>query len=157
MSPRPSIAVSAAPGYKVEPTSERVRAVCTCCGNPTRRVWGFVHLRDGDTRAAYFVTWTPGRPDHGAEVDLALGPWGNSASPADRIAVAVDCRLDEQGPEFMVVDTPPDSPAAGVNVAGRALKRDEVVGTALAGEVFGLIDALWVQDGRLAEVAGPAG
>jgi hypothetical protein len=35
---------------------------------------------------------------------------------------------------------------------GRALKRDEVVGTPLAANVFALFDAVWLQDPRIDEL-----
>ena len=36
--------------------------------------------------------------------------------------------------------------------ASKALRRDEVMGTALADEVFALVDEIWLQDDRIAEI-----
>jgi hypothetical protein len=112
--------------------------------------------RPGDTAAAYFVQWTRGQVDrHGATVDLIIGLWGEGASPADRCSVSLQfCRTD-QGPAFMVIDSA-SRPVASSNLVSTALARDEVIGTSLARTAFDMVDAIWLQDERLAEVAGAA-
>jgi hypothetical protein len=135
----------------VEPTGEAEFGPCDCCGSQSRRVWGFVH-RGETTVCAYFVFWTPGRIDHGAAVDLVIGSWGDGADPEHRFAVALDWRVTGTGPAFMVVDAAGRS-AADPSVAGRALDRDEVIGTDLAAETFAVVDAIWVGDGRAAELS----
>ena len=55
----------------------------------------------------------------------------------------------------MVVDASETSIASNPLV-GRALKREEVVGTPLAQEVFELVDAIWLEDANIAEVTDPA-
>jgi hypothetical protein len=42
-------------------------------------------------------------------------------------------------------------PIAHHELAGRALRQDEVVGTALAPRVFELVDAIWLKDRRIKE------
>src|SRR5215468_3784985 len=76
---------------------------CDCCGTTTKRVWGFVQ-RAGEPVGAYFVAWTQGKPDHGAAFDLILGKWGDSATKQDRYSTALDFRLIDGAPQFMVVD-----------------------------------------------------
>jgi len=39
-------------------------------------------------------------------------------------------------------------------LVGSALARDAVIGTTLAQNVLGLVDAVWVQDDRIAKLAG---
>jgi NAD(P)H-hydrate repair Nnr-like enzyme with NAD(P)H-hydrate dehydratase domain len=102
--------------------------------------------------AAYFVTWTQQRPDHPASFDLVLGTWGASTTKQDRQAVALDYRIIEGSPQFMVVDA--EGRLAANELADAALKRSEVVGTPLAGEVFALIDAIYLGDLRLTEIKG---
>ena len=63
----------------VEAENERTFGPCSCCGNMTRRVWGYVSQGDA-TVAAYFVEWTPGHKDRAANFDLIIGAWGPAAS-----------------------------------------------------------------------------
>jgi hypothetical protein len=51
----------------------------------------------------------------------------------------------------MVIDSG-HRPANTSQLCGRALKRADVIGTPLASEVFQLVDAIWLQDARIAEV-----
>jgi hypothetical protein len=44
------------------------------------------------------------------------------------------------------------TPMATHPLAGRSLAREDVVGTPLAQEVFDLVDAIWLNDGNIAEV-----
>ncbi len=118
---------------------------CGCCGATTKRVWGFVH-RDGKTVAAYFVAWTQGKPDHGAKFELILGKWGESATKDDRYSVALDFRLIDGAPQFMVVDAL-DRATSGSPLVGTALKRSDVIGTSLAPQVFAVVDAVYMSDG----------
>lgn len=98
--------------------------------------------------AAYFVHWTLGKvADRGARLDLVLGRWGRDTTGADRYAVSLEYRRTDRGPAFMVVD------ATTNELAGRALRRDQVIGTALASQVFGLVDAIWLHDRRISEVS----
>jgi hypothetical protein len=46
----------------------------------------------------------------------------------------------------MVVD--PDERFSGVDLAATALKRDDVINTPLADQVFSVVDAIYLQDGR---------
>ena len=123
---------------------------CDCCGRTSRRVWGYVHQCRGPTVAAYFVTWTA---DHlvemGANVDLILGRWGDGTSARDRVAVSLIHRDQEgSGAEVMVIDADQSNCGDGA-LAHSALRRDEVIGTPLAPQVFAIIDAIYIQDDRL--------
>lgn len=51
----------------------------------------------------------------------------------------------------MVIDSE-GRPANDPKLCGRALKRVEVLGTPLAKEVFQLVDCIWLQDPRMADV-----
>jgi len=123
---------------------------CDCCGNESRTVWGNVHERDGGTVASYFVQWTVGRPiaEHPANFDLILGSWGDGTSVDDRYAVSLLYAEDEDGPSVMVIDAT-DAPRDMSDLAGSALRRDEVIGTPLAAAAFAIVDAIFLQDGRL--------
>jgi hypothetical protein len=85
--------------------------------------------------------------------DLVLGRWGDGATAADRSLVTLDYRATEEGPAFMVIDAA-GRPAAESGLVDRALARSEVVGQAVAEEAFAVVDAVLVQDVRIAELLG---
>jgi hypothetical protein len=51
----------------------------------------------------------------------------------------------------MVIDANTRPIASNGNV-GRSLSRDEVIGTALAPEAFSIVDAIWLNEPRIAEL-----
>ena len=123
---------------------------CDCCGTTTRRIWGYIHRGDA-TVAAYFVGWTEGKPDHGAAFDVIFGAWGEGTAKQDRSAVALDFRVIDGSPQFMVIDAT-GRVAADSELVGTALQRNDVIGTPVAAQVFALVDAIYMRDGRLDEV-----
>jgi hypothetical protein len=126
---------------------------CDCCGSMSRSVWGEIHRGDR-TEAVYYVQWTLGRvADHGANVDLILGRWGDGTTPRDRYGVSLAFRRTDNGPAFMVIDGA-TRPIARSELVGKTLRRDEIMGTPLAGGVFDLVDVIWSQDDRIEEVRG---
>jgi hypothetical protein len=90
---------------------------------------------------------------HGANFDLIIGKWGTGALRSDRCSVSLQFRRTEQGPSFMVIDSE-DRPVASSELVGRSLARSDVVGTPIAQVAFDIIDAIWLQDERIAEIAG---
>lgn len=127
---------------------------CECCGDNSRKVTGFVYRGDV-AEAAYFVEWTLGQVGrHGAHFDLILGRWGEGATSSDRHAVSVEFRRTDKGLGFMVIDAT-DREVSRNELVERGLRRDEVVGTALATEAFDIIDTIWLKDERIAEIRGP--
>jgi hypothetical protein len=140
------------PDLQVELSGSKDFGPCDCCGQNSRTVWGYIY-RDGEPSAAYFVHWTLGRVEQdGAHFDFVVGAWGDAAAAADRQAVSLVYRSG-QGGGFMIIDAA-SRRTAGSRLAGRALARKDVVGTALASEVFQLVDAVWLEDSRLAEITG---
>lgn len=124
---------------------------CECCGSNSRTVCGFVQRGD-ETEAAYFVQWTLGQVErHGANFDLIIGKWGDAADSKERFAVSMELHRTSSGPMFTVIDAA-HRPAASSDWVGKALARDEVIGTPLAQQAFELVDAIWLQDARIAEI-----
>jgi len=136
--------------FRVEENAVHDAGLCACCGNSSRTVSGFVYSDDRPA-AAYFVLWTPGRADHGASFDLILGKWGEGAGRESRYAVSLCYRITEKGPGFMVIDSS-DRPIAGSELIGKALRRDEVLGTPTATHAFAILDAIYMGDVRLGEL-----
>jgi hypothetical protein len=138
---------------RIEPTGAKDFGPCECCHRDTRRVWGYVH-GVGRIEAAYFVEWTLGGVrEHGAHFDLIVGRWGEGAERAERVAVALELRVLDSGPAFMVIDAARRAFSRS-DLVGRALSREEVVGTPLARHVFDIVDAVWLQDRRVVELRG---
>jgi len=122
---------------------------CECCGQRSRTVDGFLH-EDGATRAAYLVQWTDGHvSEHGANVDLIIGRWGEGAGPDERFVVSL---VYHQETGFTVIDALA-RPAAESSLAARALARKDVIGSDLAADVFAMVDLVWCHDARIAEIA----
>jgi hypothetical protein len=135
------------------PAKEAQFGPCECCGNRTRRVWGFAR-RGRWTAAGYYVEWTPGHvPDRGAIFDVVLGKWGERATPVDRVLVSLEYRLLESGPTFMVVDAA-GRPADERGFVGQALARPQVIGTPWAAKAFETVDAILDKDDRVCELLG---
>ncbi len=133
---------------EIEPDGSRDYGPCECCGNMSRTVWGFVHTPKR-TLAAYYVSWTLGRLDHGAHLDLVLGKWDEGSNAQDRFVVSLAFRMMPEGPSFMVIDAA-GRPAADGAIAALALARDQVIATSTASEVFAIVDAIYLKDRRLA-------
>lgn len=145
------------PGDEVRIAEENShRFLCECCGGESRTASGLVYDDDGDATAAYFVHWTLGKVDsHGAMFDFIVGEWGEGATSAGRSAVSVAFRINPEGPSFMIVDAT-DRPVAESELVGHVLLRADVVDTPLAQEVFRIVDAIWLQDSRIAEIVESA-
>jgi hypothetical protein len=120
---------------------------CDCCGHESRTIWGNLSDSNG-TRAVYFVQWTTEKPVHYPNFDLVLGPWGDGTSASDRVLVSLVYKPRPGGGSFRVISGAgrrADSPG----ICGRALTREEVIGTPLAQEAFSLVDALWLTEPRI--------
>jgi hypothetical protein len=137
---------------QVEPTGSKDFGPCSCCGNMSRTVWGFVHS-PSSTLAAYFVQWTLNSPQHGANFDLIIGAWGEDVTAEDRQAISLEYRVFEHGGEFMVIDSD-TRPVADPSMVKEALRRDQVVGKPLAQHVFAIADAVFVKEERIHEIRG---
>ncbi|HLH05026.1 MAG TPA: hypothetical protein VKX25_19820 [Bryobacteraceae bacterium] len=140
---------------QINPGDQKTFGPCECCGNLTRRIWGYVYELETPL-ATYFVEWTPGHDEQDAYWDLIIGKWGEDTGPEDRVAVALAYRVLESGPSFMVIDAATRRLATGA-LASRALQREEVIGTELAQTVFGIVDEVFLHDPRLNTLPGTPG
>jgi hypothetical protein len=130
--------------------NQRQFGPCDCCGKLTNRVWGYVY-RDSAAMAAYFVEWTPGHAYRSAAFDLILGKWGNDTSASHRQLAALDFRHIETGPSFMVVDAANRTISTSPLIS-HTLRRDEVLGKPIASEIFKIVDTIYLNDPRIAEL-----
>src|SRR5262245_35011256 len=112
---------------KIEPVASKDFGPCSCCGDMSRSVWGYVHGMY-DPCAAYFVHWTLGQvPKHGAHIDLIIGEWGDGTTAENRSAVSLEYRIGDTGPSVMVIDAQGRNHADGT-LAKHALRREDVIG-----------------------------
>lgn len=141
-------------GISIEPDGSNDTGICECCGHSTRTVWGYAHANDC-TLAAYFVQWTPGHiSDHGANIDLIIGDWGEGTTAKQRYAVALAYRLLESGPGMMATDAG-TRPVAESPLVGQALRREDVIGSDVVSQhCFAIADAVLDHDDRVAELLG---
>ena len=77
---------------------------CPKCGEVTCRVSGFVDFAS-ETKAAYFVKFSRGRPGSGAAIELVIGDWTDGSTNDDRSLVTIEYRVGKDG-GFMVQDPP---------------------------------------------------
>jgi hypothetical protein len=131
----------------INPEDERTFGPCSCCGNMTRRVWGYVAQGDV-TIAAYFVEWTPGHEETAANFDLIVGKWGEDAGPASRKAVSLDFRQLETGPAFRVINAK-DRPVGTNPLVGESLSREQIMDEPIAQTIFGICDTVFLEDPRV--------
>jgi hypothetical protein len=125
-------------------------AYCDCCGNQSRTIWGDLADASG-AKAVYFVQWSVGHPEHTPNIDIILGPWGEGTTPGDRVLVSLLYQPRPGGGTVMVTSGK-GRRADDRSLCGRALERTDVIGTALANEVFSLVDSLWLTEPRIEEI-----
>jgi len=131
----------------IEASGEKSFGPCECCGEMTKRVWGFVYEAN-TALVAYFVEWTPGHEGSSTNFDLILGAWGDGTDNSARKAVSLEFRRLEFGPAFMVIDAT-TRPTATSTLVSEVLSRDAVVGTAIASEAYRVCDAVYLEEPRL--------
>lgn len=136
---------------QIEQTGLKDLGPCKCCGLTSQLATGFIH-RDEAESVGYQVHWTKGKVEkHGVGFYFILGRWGDGTTASDRFAVALRYRADAEATGFMIVDAGETS-IGSHSLVGKALRREEVVGTPLAQEIFDLVDFVWLNDERIAEI-----
>src|ERR1043166_1784954 len=137
--------------FQIEQEKAQDFGPCDCCGSMSRLVAGFV-TRDGELYAGDQVPWTLGQIErHGASFFIILGYWGENTVATDRYAVALRYRADSEATGFMIVDAD-ETRIASHPLVGRALRREDVIDTPLAQEVFDIVDFIWLHDDRISEI-----
>ena len=134
----------------VEPTGHRTHGKCPDCGGLEQTIWGYIH-HEGSTRAVYYVRWTVGRPTHDLVWMVSWGWWGDESLAAGRRSVGLRFRPRNATPSFMVVDAveTPWGCQPKPETFGSYLRREEVVDSSLATQVYACLDAVLENDSRL--------
>lgn len=135
----------------VEPTGES-HGHCDCCGKVSRTIWGYVH--EGEkTVAAYFVHWTVGSPEHLPNLDFLIGTWGDDQIN-DRV---LSSWLYSQAHDSFMITDAAVRPAASSSLCSHALSREETLARPeLKAVAASCLDAVWLQDKRIAEIRAVA-
>ncbi|CAD7374652.1 hypothetical protein [Xanthomonas arboricola] len=117
---------------------------CECCGKETVRLTRFV-TDDGNAHAVYYIQYTPGHePEHISGL-ISLGEWGESASPADRIAFPFRLWATEGTYNVGLTDAA-ESPWSKATFLGAVLDRAQALNHPWCKEVFHITDHITSQD-----------
>ncbi len=139
----------------IELGKEKEFGPCDCCGQMSRTVWGYLSV-DGTSRAVYYVQWTLGEVKrHGANIDLVLGEWGDTSTPAQRVAVSLVYRIGPHGPEFASID-PDERPHASAGLADNRIPGRHVLGNPVGADAYAFTHAIFGQDARVRELVDAA-
>lgn len=130
----------------IEPDGAAVHGACSHCGRETRSVWGYVS-RDGAAHAVYFIRWTDGHLDDGAQLAVSVGRWGDGTSGVDRRTVGLECRMGDDRPAYMVIDAA-STMWADRELLGEMLARAAVLSDPIRDQVFAIADAVAAEDPR---------
>jgi hypothetical protein len=119
-------------------------STCECCGKDTVRLTRFV-TRNGDAYAVYYLQYTAGHdPDHMTGL-IGLGEWGESGTPADRLAFPFRLWATEDSYNVGLTDAV-ESPWSDSSFLGRLLDRNEALAHPWCKEVFHLTDHITRDD-----------
>lgn len=129
----------------IEPDGEAIDGRCPDCNQNMRSVWGYVSNPFG-ARAVYFISWTDGHRERGAQLMVSIGEWGDGTVASDRVAFGLECRIDA-GPSFMLVNAD-ELPWGTEAILGTKLTRAAALSHPLKPEVFDILDALVAHEPR---------
>jgi len=126
----------------------RSTGLCDCCQNETISLSGFVST-ESESLAAYFIAYTNGQPDHGAEFTFVVGKWGEEAMAKDRFVIVMH-HFPEKG--FMIDRNIEEKKANMRELASNFLNREDIIGSRFADTLFSIVDAVYMKDSRLDEM-----
>ena len=98
---------------------------CLGCGGVTKTVRGFVY-RDGDAYALYFAQMSPGHPDRGLALDIAISDWDEGAGD-DYLRVGLWVRPTPDEISMSVAEYPGWPWKQSDATFGRLMDRDEAL------------------------------
>jgi hypothetical protein len=106
---------------KIRPHNSHDHGECDHCGGTTRTVWGYAS-KGGKAWAVYYVQFTFGHPERGAQMLVSVGGWGKDEDEAGRVALAALCTEVKGRPQFTPLD------ASSVNWGEKELNLGEKLG-----------------------------
>jgi len=146
---------------RLEADGEKEPTLCSCCGNPTRTVWGYIYDED-NAFAAYFVQWTSGNKasdnktgggtKHNSNFDFIVGTWGDDSIEDKKLLSWVYNATHQTGGSYMAIDAQ-NRPAAESTLCNVALTREEIVNDWNLMEISKqLLDVVWANEPRIDEI-----
>lgn len=81
---------------------------------------------------------------------MVIGDWGDGTTPQNRFLISMLFRQSERA-SFMVVDAGPKGEKFK-SLASLALSREQVIGYPVASHAFTIVDAIWDDDPRVADL-----
>jgi hypothetical protein len=137
--------------WQIEAAGSDDSGPCPCCGDVSRIIRGIVQ-HEGLQIASYVVHWTLGHvAEHGAHFDLIVDIWRDDTARIEQCAVSLACRLIDNIPSFMVIDSA-DRDIAKSGLVTRPLNRTDIIGDPLAEDIFTICEVITAQDDRIAEL-----
>ncbi len=135
------------PGLSIEAGESADLEKCSCCNGRSKAVWGYVS-KNGAAHAAYYVVWTENHLDKGVKVLVSIGQWGEGSRADLRKLFAMDCRMQNERPSFMLID------ASKIQLDeegtfGRGLTREEALEDPSKSDAFMTADHLSFCDQRV--------
>lgn len=134
----------------VQPHGEDAGEPCPDCGQPIRRVWGYV-VDHGEIISSYFVTWVPGQSKHKVGYDLIFGRWDSEATGQNRVAISLDM-LNIDGDNSLKFVNAAGRIASDPRLFSQALTFREAVASPRAADILVLANAIYRTEPRLDEV-----
>lgn len=132
---------------RIEEGESAELATCFDCGKRNLAVWGFVS-RKGMACGAYYANWSEGHHERGVQILLGIGSFIDGSTSSQRKMIAIDCRMGEGRPNYMVLDASKiklDDEAS----LGKGLTREEMMNDPLKNEYFKIMDQITSDDGRI--------
>ncbi len=133
---------------KLEFSEPHVSDPCDCCGGRTISLTRFV-TEDGDAFAIYYIRFSETHADKPALATVSIGDWGESASPDQRHAFAM-----ELAPEGVRIIDASESPWNGAQLIGRTLDREEALEHPRIKDVFHIADHVYLEDAEFKAYLG---
>jgi hypothetical protein len=134
----------------VEPHGEDAGEPCPDCGQPIRRVWGYV-TDHSQTISSYFVTWVPGHPRHAIGHELVFGRWDEQATGQNRVAISLDM-LNINGDNAIKFVDAQGRIQHDPRLFSKALTFQEAIDSPLAADILFLANSVYRTEPRLEEV-----
>jgi hypothetical protein len=137
---------------ELDQDDEKITA-CTCCGNDTHTVLGFIH-QGNSTLAAYRVSWTEGhKKENPPWFIITMGAWGDGTTGKNRATAGCLLIQNSSGQSFQVVDAS-SIESRSPDIVGHYLTREEVMSGKVKDHLFKLIDKIVFYEPRIKVLFG---
>lgn len=129
---------------KIDPEGRKVAEFdCPDCGEPSRRVWGFI-LRDGDAHAIFFASCYHHGGDE-AWIDVILSPtWADDVDDHETFGCRVGPIEGQEEPGASLVTGGAEAPDS--ELFGHKLTRDEALEHPRLDDFWEVIDHILAED-----------